>query len=92
LFAIIRKRCKFLYKWADQWILNDKEELKAKGTPVIVFGSYNYDQPKPWLQLIKNPKVLDISEATIEKEIIPFLKSILEQQKARKNFIKNSTE
>lgn len=27
----------YLYTWADQWVLNQKEEIKFKGTPVIVF-------------------------------------------------------
>ena len=83
---LLEKDAKFLYEWADQWILNDKEVIKVKGTPVIVFGSYNFDQPKPWLQLVENPKILAISEDEIEKETAPFLKEILEQQKIREDF------
>ena len=83
---LLEKDAKFLYEWADQWILNDKEEINAKGTPVIVFGSYNFDQPKPWLELVKNSKILDISSEEIEKEITPFLNEILKQQKIREDF------
>ncbi len=86
---LLQKDAKFLYEWADQWILDDKEELKVKGTPVIVFGNYTYDEPKPWLQLIKNPKALDLTQAQIENEIAPFLKSILEQQKIREDYTKS---
>lgn len=74
---------KFLYKWADEWILQDRENIKVKGTPVLVFGSYNFDAPKPWLQLIKDPKALNISEAEIVSQIKPFLQKILENQKLR---------
>ncbi|GAB3712462.1 L,D-transpeptidase [Flavobacterium koreense] len=89
---LLEKDAKFLYEWADQWILDDKEELKVKGTPVIVFGNYTHDEPKPWLQLIKNPKALDLSQAQIENEIAPFLKSILEQQKIREDFTQAATK
>lgn len=89
---LLEKDAKFLYEWADQWILNDKEEIKAKGTPVIVFGSYKFDQPKPWLQLVKNPKIMAISEDEIEKKTAPFLKEILEQQKIRDDFKEVTTK
>jgi hypothetical protein len=89
---LLQKDAKFLYEWADQWILDDKEELKVKGTPVVVFGAYKFEEPKPWLQLIKNPKALDLSQAQIENEIAPFLKSILEQQKIREDFTQAATK
>lgn len=74
---------KFLYKWADEWILKDKENVKVKGTPVIVFGNYSFDAPKPWFELVKNPKDLDISEDEIENQTQPFIQTILENQKLR---------
>jgi lipoprotein-anchoring transpeptidase ErfK/SrfK len=74
---------KFLYKWADEWILADRENIKVKGTPVLVFGSYNFDAPKPWLQLIKDPKALDISESEIVSQIKPFIQKIVANQRLR---------
>jgi hypothetical protein len=88
----LEKDAKFLYDWADQWVLADKETVKVKGTPVIVFGSYDFDEPKPWLQLVKNSKSLDISIAEVEKQTAPFLKAILEQQKIREDYSKTSTK
>ena len=64
-------------------ILKDSENVKVKGTPVIVFGSYNFDGSKPWFELVKNPEALNISESDIEKQTAPFLKSILDNQKLR---------
>lgn len=89
---LLEKDAKFLYNWADQWILEDKETVLVKGTPVVVFGSYDFDGQKPWLQLVQNPKALDISEAEVEKQSTPFLKSILDQQKIRENYTKNDVE
>ncbi len=82
---LLEKDAKYLYKFADEWILKDKENVKVKGTPVIVFGSYNFDGPKPWLQLASDPKALDISESEIESQVKPFLLQILENQKLRES-------
>jgi lipoprotein-anchoring transpeptidase ErfK/SrfK len=79
------KDAKDLYEWADQWVLIDDENVKFKGTPVIVFGSYNFDAPKPWLQLVKNPKALTISESEIEKVTAPYLATILKEQEKKKS-------
>jgi len=80
---LLEKDAKYLYKWADEWILKDSENVKVKGTPVIVFGSYNFDGPKPWLELVNDPKALNISESEIETQVKPFLQKILENQKLR---------
>ncbi|WP_310559573.1 L,D-transpeptidase [Flavobacterium sp.] len=78
------KDAKYLYEWADQWVLVDDENVKFKGTPVIVFGSYPFGTPKPWLQLVKDPKSLDISESDIEKVTTPYLEIVLKEQEKRK--------
>ena len=78
------KDAKYLYEWADQWVLADDENVKFKGTPVIVFGSYPFGTPKPWLQLVKNPKALTISITEMEKVTAPFLSTILKEQEKKK--------
>lgn len=78
------KDAKYLYEWADQWVLVDDENVKFKGTPVVVFGSYPFGEPKPWLQLVKNPKALTISESEIEKVTAPYLETILKEQEKKK--------
>lgn len=77
---------KFLYDWADQWVLENKTKVQVKGTPVIVFGTYDFDGPKPWLQLLSDPHALDISENEIKKESEPFLDQILSEQQNRANY------
>lgn len=74
------KDAKYLYEWVDQWVLDDKETVLLKGTPVIVFGAYNFDAPKPWLQLITNPLALDISQSEIQNQTTPYLNTILQEQ------------
>ncbi|WP_430401606.1 L,D-transpeptidase [Fluviicola sp.] len=77
------KDAKYLYTWADQWVLTDKTTIQMKGTPVIVFGSYDFSAPKPWLQLIHDPHALDISGTDIKRITEPFLNEILAEQKNR---------
>ena len=81
---LLEKDAKYLYEWADQWVLVDDENVKFKGTPVVVFGSYPFGQPKPWLQLVKNPKALTITEIEMEKVTAPFLETILKEQEKKK--------
>lgn len=76
---------KYLYDWADEWVLQNPQTVKLKGTPVIVFGSYDFDGPKPWYKLVKNPKALNLSEPDIKKEVQSFLTRILEEQQKREN-------
>ena len=78
------KDAKYLYGWADQWVLVDDENVKFKGTPVLVFGSYPFGKPKPWLQLVENPKALTISVSEMEKVTTPYLETILKEQEKRK--------
>ena len=85
---LLEKDAKHLYNWADQWVLADAEIVKIKGTPVVIFGSYDFEGEKPWMQLIKDPKALSISESEINTLIKPHLKTILKEQENR-NSLKN---
>ncbi len=78
------KDAKYLYEWADQWVLADEENVKFKGTPVVVYGSYDFNAPKPWLKLLEKPKALTITEDEITKIISPYLNEIIKEQEKRK--------
>lgn len=80
---LLENDARHLYKWADQWVLLDDNTVSVKGTPVLVFGAYDFDAPKPWTQLVANPKALAISEEEIAKQAMPFLKTILAEQQKR---------
>lgn len=74
---------KYLYNWADQWIQKNEQTLLAKGTPVIVFGSYPFGFQKPWLALAQNPESLDISVDEIDKLVAPHIDEIMKEQQNR---------
>ncbi|MGC4104113.1 L,D-transpeptidase [Ferruginibacter sp.] len=79
---LTEKDARFLYSWADQWILKN-DSLLAKGTPVIVFGQYDFAAAKPWLQLAADPHALDISTSLMDKETAAFIPGILQEQQKR---------
>ncbi len=81
------KDAKYLYTWADEWKIKGTDEILANGTPVIVFGTYDFDAKKPWLQLSTDPKVLDISADMVEKEASAFMNDIIKQQEKREQFL-----
>lgn len=86
---------KFLYKWADQWVLDKKGNTRiSRGTPVIVFGEYNWGGKKPWKNLISDSKANDISMVDLHTYIEPHLTEILEEQRNRDEVLlqKSGTE
>lgn len=80
---LLETDAKFLYNWAEQWILKEDETILAKGTPVIVFGSYPFDGAKPWVQLLSNPHALNITATSLQQTATPYLKTILKEQQTR---------
>jgi lipoprotein-anchoring transpeptidase ErfK/SrfK len=81
------KDAKFLYYWADQWVLANSYTILAKGTPVIIFGNYDFNSAKPWLKLISDPNSIDISKEEIQKITEPYLNEILAAQRNRDTII-----
>jgi hypothetical protein len=89
---LLEKDAKYLYNWADQWVLENRTKVLVKGTPVIVFGTYDFHGPKPWLQLIHDPHALDISEEELEEVTEPFLNEIFMEQENREDYLLNNDQ
>lgn len=73
----------YIYNWANQWQLNNNQQVVMKnGTPFLVFGDYNFDQPSPWLDQAKDPKANFLTSAEMQT-----LEDYMQQyQKNAKNF------
>ena len=85
---LLMNDAKFLYDWVDTWILNKGgATLKAHGTPVIVFGDYNWGGKKPWKNLINDAASNTVSEEELKKLIEPHLEKILKEQQNREEVI-----
>ena len=77
---LLEKDAKILYEFADQWELADANTVKLKGTPVIVFGSYDFEVKKPWNAVKENPKAMNISEDELNAIIAPHVQTIFQEQ------------
>lgn len=89
---MLEEDAKYMYSWADEWELKGTDVVLAKGTPVIIFGSYAFGSNKPWWQLLSNPRALDISVGELETITAPHLNEILKEQQntqAIKSTVKN---
>lgn len=72
----------FLYNWAEQWVMKNDKEL-AKGTPVLVHGTYPFGASRPWYALVGDPKALTLNEESMKAMLEEHLSTILEKQKER---------
>lgn len=84
---LTEKDAKYLYDWADEWMIKGTDNILAQGTPVIVFGSYAFGDTRPWWQLINDPHALDISEQTLQQLAGPHFNKILQEQIKRAKLI-----
>jgi len=81
---LYEKDAKWIYNWADQWIVTaDEESTLAYGTPVIIFDEYDFDSPKPWWELVNDPAETTISVNEVEDELDDYIDLILERKKKR---------
>ena len=81
---LLAEDAEWIYNWADQWILTkDGENIIANGTPLIIFGKFNYKAKPPWKFLADDPHATDVSEAKIDSIITPFLPLIKKKRETR---------
>lgn len=84
---LLENDAKWLYDWADEWIVEKNQHVLAEGTPVIVFGTYDYNGTKPWLKLAENPNADKINENSLLEELKPNLEKIIQEQDKREQVI-----
>lgn len=78
----------WIYYWADQWIITDDgESVVAYGTPVIIFGKYDFRAKPPWTALVQNPDTAKHSRLELENLINEYISIIKERQEIRDSVI-----
>ena len=80
------KDAKMLFDFAEQWVLENDDKVKIKGTPVIIFGKYDFNAPKPWFALMNDPEALKITEEELETVLTPHLEDIKKEEKIRDEY------
>ncbi len=74
----------WIYHWADQWLVTaDGEKIIVYGTPVIIYGKYNYKARKPWRLLPTEPEKAMINKMELESEIQKHIFTIITRQEDR---------
>jgi hypothetical protein len=85
---LYEKDAKWIYNWADQWIVTaDEESILAHGTPVIIFDEYDFDAPKPWHELVNDPESAKVTLSDLEDELDDYINLILERKQKRMELI-----
>lgn len=67
----------WIYNWAQPWTLTSNQNtILVYGTPVLVFGNYDFSQPPIWKTLPQNPHALELTsdELQVINESIPKIK------------------
>src|SRR5215470_9143565 len=60
----------WIYGWADQWTLStDRRRVEAYGTPMIVFGKYDYGKQAPWKHLATDYSAASVTGSELEEAI-----------------------
>lgn len=64
---LFRKDAIWIFNWADTWMLNEDEtSVVKKGTPVIIFGTYDYESTPPWKEAVSNKGILNLTEEELK--------------------------
>lgn len=58
----------WIYRWCQTWALSeDQRQVLQEGTPVIVFGAFDWDGPRPWSLLAEDPSACSLGAGEMEE-------------------------
>ena len=85
---LLQTDAEWIYYWADQWILTKNGgRINAYGTPVIIYGKYNYKSPPPWKLLSENPDADKLTENDLNDVIHKHLPMIVKRKNQRDSLL-----
>ncbi len=85
---LLKEDAQWIYYWADQWLLTkDGGRILAYGTPVIIYGKYDFKSIPPWKKLVENPDILKISEVELDSIINEYKPRIMRRQVVRDSIL-----
>lgn len=90
---LLAEDSKWIYYWAEQWILTDDgENIIAYGTPVIIYGEYDFKKGKTWRLLPTDPEKAKVNVEELESEIEKHIITILTRQDERDKLLAVNTD
>lgn len=78
----------FLYTWTRSWELVNDFAIRNYGTPVVIFGAYDFSQYRPWF---KAGVMQELTPEALDTVLHPFLPKIQEREIYDSLSIKEST-
>jgi hypothetical protein len=85
---LLEEDAKWIYTWAEPWLLSKPDQnVLAYGTPVIIFGNYEYGEKAPWQQLAADAGNVSISVPEIDELLTRYLATISARVRARESVI-----
>lgn len=59
----------WLYAWTEQWRLDPAGQLAASGTPVVIFGEWEWGRRAPWKRLPEEPDAATLQPSEIDEAL-----------------------
>jgi hypothetical protein len=85
---LLEKDAQWIYYWAEQWILTrDERTVLAHGTPVIIFGEYEFGKKPVWKKLSAEPNITEITVKDLENELAEYSERILNKKEIRESLL-----
>ena len=79
------KDATWIYDWADQCTLSKIDQsILTFGTPVLIFGDYNYGEAPLWKRIADDPAATAISPAETENALNQHLATIETKARTRR--------
>ncbi len=67
---LLKEDAVWLFNWTDNWVASDDPfTASPSGTPVIVFGAYDFGKPQPWKALATHPDATTV-DATEVRDLL----------------------
>lgn len=74
----------WLYDWADLSLpASDGRLAAAYGTPVVIFGDYDYESAPPWMSLADDPAAARVSAAELDEVLDRYLQAMERRSRER---------
>lgn len=85
---LLEQDAEWIYYWADQWILTeDGSKISAYGTPVIIYGKYNFRSSPPWKSLPEKSDADKIDTVELKNVVKDYLPDIIKRKNQRDSLL-----
>jgi hypothetical protein len=71
---LLEDDARWIYYWAEQYVLSpDGRTVVREGTPVVIFGEYDWQGTPPWRRLVEDPQATAVGMEEIEGALREYL-------------------